>query len=75
MTKQFVPHDNQREALQFMHGLRRHGLWMPMGGGKTVTTLIELESPADFLLDRENNLLYVPEMLASRAVILKLSKP
>ena len=39
---------------------------------KTVRTLIELETPADFGLDRENKLLYVPEMLSNRAVILKL---
>lgn len=39
---------------------------------KTVSTLIELESPADFGLVRETRLLYVPEMLANRAVILKL---
>jgi sugar lactone lactonase YvrE len=39
---------------------------------KTVRTLIELESPADFGLDRENKLLYVPEMMSNRAVILKL---
>jgi sugar lactone lactonase YvrE len=39
---------------------------------KTVRTLIELESPADFGFDRENKLLYVPEMLSNRAVILKV---
>lgn len=39
---------------------------------KTVSTLIELQSPADLGLDRKNNLLYVPEMLANRATILKL---
>lgn len=39
---------------------------------KTITELIELESPADFAIDRENDLLYVPEMLKSRAVILKI---
>lgn len=39
---------------------------------KTVTKLIELQSPADFALDRKNNLIYVPEMLVNRAVILKL---
>ena len=39
---------------------------------KTVRTLIELQSPADFGLDRENKLLYVPEMLSNRAVILKV---
>jgi len=39
---------------------------------RTVIELMELQSPADFALDRKNNLLYVPEMLISRAVILKL---
>lgn len=39
---------------------------------KTLVELIELQSPADFALDRKNDLLYVPEMLKSRAVILKL---
>ncbi len=38
---------------------------------KTIITLIELQSPADIGLDRKRNLLYVPEMLANRAVILK----
>ena len=42
MTKDFTPHDNQREALRFMHSMRRVGLLMPMGGGKTVTTLTYL---------------------------------
>ena len=40
---------------------------------KTVTTLIELQSPADLGLDRKNNLLYVPEMLKNRATVLKLT--
>lgn len=48
MTRDFVPHDNQREALRFLHSLRRSGLWMPMGGGKTVTTLTHL-TEADLL--------------------------
>jgi len=39
---------------------------------KTVSTLIELQSPADVGLDRENKLLYVPEMLVNRATILEL---
>ena len=39
---------------------------------KTVQKLIELQSPADFALDRKNGLIYVPEMLESRAVILKI---
>lgn len=34
MSRQFIPHDNQREALRFLHSRRRAGLWMPMGGGK-----------------------------------------
>lgn len=42
MSRQFIPHDNQREALAFMHSMRRVGVWMPMGGGKTVTTLTYL---------------------------------
>jgi SNF2 family DNA or RNA helicase len=48
VPKTFVPHDNQREALAFMHSMRRVGLWMPMGGGKTVTTLTHL-TEADIL--------------------------
>jgi hypothetical protein len=40
---------------------------------KTVRTLVELQSPADFGLDRKNGLLYVPEMLVNRATILKLN--
>lgn len=38
----FVPHDDQREAIAHLTGLRRAGLWMPMGGGKTVVTLSAL---------------------------------
>lgn len=41
-AKTFTPHDNQREALQFLHAHKRCGLWMPMGGGKTITTLTHL---------------------------------
>ncbi len=43
MTKTFVPHDYQQVALDWLTGARRRGLWMPMGGGKTVTTLTALE--------------------------------
>lgn len=42
MSKLFVPHDNQREAMEHIYKVRRGGLWMPMGGGKTVTSLTAL---------------------------------
>lgn len=41
---------------------------------KTVKKLMEIESAADCALDRENNILYVPAMLKSRAYILKIKK-
>jgi SNF2 family DNA or RNA helicase len=40
---EFTPHDYQREALEWLHAKPRCALWMPMGGGKTVTTLTALE--------------------------------
>jgi SNF2 family DNA or RNA helicase len=40
----FTPHDDQREAIAHLTGNRRAGLWMPMGGGKTVSTLTALVS-------------------------------
>ena len=43
MALQFKPHDYQKVALQHLLDLRRAGLWMPMGGGKSVTTLTALE--------------------------------
>lgn len=43
MTKIFVPHDYQREALGHLHKVRRAALWAPMGGGKTAVTLTALE--------------------------------
>ena len=42
--KHFVPHDYQREALDWLYGHPRTALWMPMGGGKTVTTLTALDA-------------------------------
>ncbi len=42
--------------------------------GKTVRTLLELESPADIGLDRERGLLFVPQVLKDRAVIVNLGK-
>ncbi len=42
--------------------------------GKTVTTLAELESPADIGLDRERMQLYVPQFMKDAVVIFKLEK-
>ena len=39
---------------------------------KTVTELMEIRSAADFALDRDKGLLYVPEMLENRALIMKI---
>lgn len=43
MTQTFTPHDYQREAMLHLFKHKRSALWMPMGGGKTVTTLTALE--------------------------------
>ena len=42
MTRTFVPHDYQRDAMRHLHANPRAALWMPMGGGKTVATLTAL---------------------------------
>jgi len=44
VTRTFVPHDYQREALAHIYATPRCALWMPMGGGKTVTTLTALDN-------------------------------
>lgn len=44
MTRTFVPHDYQLPAMQWLYELPRCALWMPMGGGKTVTTLTALDN-------------------------------
>ncbi len=41
---------------------------------KTVYTLAELQSPADIGLDKKRGLLYVPLLLANKAVVYKLKK-
>ena len=41
---------------------------------KTVTTLAEVETPADIGLDRKRGLLYVPSFMKNQAVIYKLKK-
>lgn len=43
MTREFVPHDEQLPAIEHLVRNKRSGLWMPMGGGKSVTTLTALE--------------------------------
>ena len=43
MPQKFKPHDYQQEAMTHIYANRRCALWMPMGGGKTVTTLTALE--------------------------------
>lgn len=43
LTQTFTPHDYQREAMSHLFKLQRSALWMPMGGGKTVTTLTALD--------------------------------
>ena len=40
----FTPHPYQRDAMEHIYGTRRCALWMPMGGGKTVTTLTSLDN-------------------------------
>lgn len=44
MSKVFTPHEDQVLGMQFIYGLRRCGLWMRMGAGKTVTTLTALNN-------------------------------
>lgn len=40
----FTPHPYQRDAMEHIYSTRRCALWMPMGGGKTVTTLTALDN-------------------------------
>ena len=40
----FVPHTNQLEAMEHVYEVPRGALWMPMGGGKTVTTLTAMNN-------------------------------
>lgn len=43
MSITFKPHDYQQDAMAHIYANRRCALWMPMGGGKTVTTLTALD--------------------------------
>lgn len=42
--------------------------------GKSVRTLVELESPADIGLDRTRGLLYVPQFMKDQAVVFRLGR-
>jgi SNF2 family DNA or RNA helicase len=44
VTRTFTPHGYQREAMQHIYDMPRCALWMPMGGGKTVSTLTALDA-------------------------------
>jgi SNF2 family DNA or RNA helicase len=44
VSRTFTPHDYQQEALDWLYDHPRTALWMPMGGGKTVTTLTALDA-------------------------------
>ena len=43
MSQDFTPHGYQHEIIDHICGLRRCGVWAPMGGGKTVSTLTALD--------------------------------
>jgi len=42
VSQHFTPHDYQKGAIRHLYEKRRAALWMPMGGGKTVSTLTAL---------------------------------
>lgn len=63
MTKHFVPHDYQQEALNWLYEHPRTALWMPMGGGKTVTTLTALDA-LDLVEDVYPVLVLAPKRVA-----------
>lgn len=44
MTRTFIPHDYQRESIDWLTHLRRSALFAPMGSGKSVCTLTALEN-------------------------------
>ena len=44
VTRTFVPHDYQLDAMDWLYEHPRTALWMPMGGGKTVSTLTALDA-------------------------------
>ena len=43
MSRAFTPHPYQHDAIDHIHKQPRCALWMPMGGGKTVSVLTALE--------------------------------
>jgi SNF2 family DNA or RNA helicase len=44
VARDFTPHDYQREVIDWITSQRRCAVWAPMGGGKTVSTLLALET-------------------------------
>ena len=64
MTRVFTPHDYQREALDHLYDLPRSVLWMPMGGGKTVTVLTALTT-LDLVDDVFPALVLAPKRVAT----------
>lgn len=44
MPLTFKPHEYQREAMEWLYDHPRTALWMPMGGGKTVSSLTALDA-------------------------------
>lgn len=42
MSREFTPHEDQKVAMRHLYDVPRAALWMPMGGGKTVSTLTAL---------------------------------
>jgi len=44
LSRDFVPHPPQKQALAHLYSKRRCALWMVMGGGKTVVTLTALDA-------------------------------
>lgn len=63
MAKTFVPHDYQEEALDWLLSRRRCALWMPMGGGKSATTLLAL-TQLDYVDDVFPALVLAPPRVA-----------
>ena len=46
MSDKFTPHNYQTETMEFLYLNKRIAIWMPMGGGKSVSTLTALDNLA-----------------------------
>jgi DNA-binding beta-propeller fold protein YncE len=53
-----------------------HGntVWIVAPDHKTVRPLVDIQTPADICVDRQNMLLYVPQMLHDKVAVFRLSK-